>query len=101
MADIEITNIEILTGDERKLVEKLLEDYEFKIQRLTKTPIKLKIDIKEYDKDGKNKKYSINSQITFSGKMFVSSAWDWDLTRAIRKAMIKIENEAEHQWKKR
>ena len=101
MADIEISNVEILTGNERKIVDKLLKDYEFKIQRLTKTPIKLKVDIKEYDKDGKNKKYSINSQVIFSGKIFVSSAWDWDLTRAIRKAMIKIENEAEHQWKKR
>jgi hypothetical protein len=100
MADIEISNIEILTGDERKIVDKLLKEYQFKIQRLTKTPIKLKVDVKEYDKDGKNRKYSINSQVIFSGKIFVSSSWDWDLTRAIRKAMIKIENEAEHHWKK-
>ena len=100
MTNIEITNIEILTEDEKKIIDKLLKEYEFKIQRLTKTPIRLKVDLKEYNKEGKNRKYSINSQVIFSGKMFVSSAWDWDLTRAIRKAMIKIENEAEHQWKK-
>jgi hypothetical protein len=97
--DIEITNVEILTEEERKIIDKLLKEYQLKIQRLTKTPIKLKIDVKEYDKDGKNKKYSINSQAIFSGKVFVSNAWDWDLTRAIRKAMKKIESEAEHKFK--
>jgi hypothetical protein len=99
MTDIEITNVEILTENERKIIDKLLKESQLKIQRLTKTPIKLKIDIKEYDKDGKKSKYSINSQAIFSGKVFTSSSWDWDLTKAIHKAMIKIENEAEHKFK--
>ena len=99
MADIEITHEEILTEEEREIAKKLLNEYYPKIQRMTKTPIKIKIDIKEYDKEGKNKKYSINSQVIFSGKMLSSSSWDWDLARAIHKAMIKLENEAEHKWK--
>jgi hypothetical protein len=99
MADIEITNAEILTENERKSVDKLLKEYQLKIQRLAKTPVKLKIDIKEYDKEGKKSKYSINSQAIFTGKVFTSSSWDWDLSRAIHKAMIKLENEAEHKFK--
>ena len=99
MADIEITHEEILTKEEREIAKKLLKEYYPKIQRMTKTPIKIKIDMKEYDKDGKNKKYSLNSKIIFSGKMLSSSAWDWDLARAIHKAMNKLENEAEHKWK--
>jgi hypothetical protein len=99
MADIEITNAEILTEDEKKVMNKLLNEYYSKIQRMTKTPIKLKIDVKEYDKEGEKCKYSLNSQLIFSGKMLSSSSWDWDLTRAIHKAMKKIESEAEHKWK--
>jgi len=101
MADIEITNEGILKEEEKKIVKKLLEEYHSKIQRMTKVPIKLKVNIKEYDKDGKKSKFSIDSQLIFSGKMLSSSSWDWDLARAIHKAMIKLESEAEHKWKKR
>jgi len=99
MSDVEITNAEILTETEKKIVEKLLNEYESKFQREIKTLERLKIEFKEYDKEGKKKKYSINSQIIFSGKIFTSSSWDWDLARAIHKAMKKIETEIEH-WKK-
>ena len=99
MADIEITHEEILTEEERDIAKKLLNEYYPKIQRMTKTPIKIKIDVKEYDKEGKKSKYSIDSQLIYSGKMLPSSSWDWDLARAIHKAMIKLENEAEHKWK--
>ncbi len=100
MDDIEITNIELLKEEEKKIAEKLLNEYFSKLQRMTKAPIKLKIKIKEYDKNGKKSKYSIDSRLMYSGKMLPSSSWDWDLARAIHKAMIKLENEAKHQWKK-
>lgn len=98
---IEITNKNILTEEEKKIADKLIEEHISKIQRLTKAEIKLKIDFKEYDKEGKKRKYSINFQLIFSGDMISSSSWDWDLARAIHKGMIKIENEIERKWKKR
>ena len=98
MGDIEIINIENLNGKERKIATKLSNEYYSKIQRLIKTPLSLRIHIKEYEKEGKRKKYSINIEAVGSGKEFDSSSWDWDFARAIHKAMIKIENEIEHRF---
>lgn len=96
--EIKITNIDTLTAEEKKVADKLLKEYLSKIQRLLGTDVTLKIDFKEYDKEGKNKKYSINFQAIFSGDMINSSSWDWDLARAIHKGMTKIENEIEHKY---
>jgi hypothetical protein len=100
MVEIQIRGLETFTEKEKEITNKVINEYIPKFQRTVKTPIKLKIDIKEYDKDGKVKKYSINSQIIFSGKIFVSSSWDWNLAKAIHKSMGKIESELEHWIKK-
>ncbi len=96
--EIKITNIDTLTAEEKKVADKLLKEYLSKIQRLLGTDAILKVDFKEYDREGKNKKYSINFQAIFSGDMINSSSWDWDLARAIHKGMTKIENEVEHKY---
>src|SRR4030043_103202 len=98
MKNIEVINIEILNEEERAIADKLLNEYYLKIQRLIKTPLSLKVHIKEYDKEGKKKKYSINIESIFSGKMLSSSSWDWDFARALHKAMKKIEEEIEHKF---
>lgn len=100
MVEIEIIGSEILSEEEKSITNKIINEYIPRFEREIKNPIKLKLDIKEYDKDGKKKKYSINSQIIFSGKVFVSDSWDWNLAKAINKAMTKIETELEHWIKK-
>ncbi len=94
----EIINVEILNEKEREIADRLIDEYYSKIQRIIKKDFLLKVHFKEYDKDGKKKKYSINAEAIFSGKMINSSSWDWDLARAIHKAMIKIENEIEKKF---
>lgn len=96
--NIDITGIENLTEEERGIADKLLNEYYSKIQRLVKNVLSLKVNIKEYDKNGKKVKYSINIEVIFSGKTMSSSSWDYDLARAIHKSMIKIENEIEHRF---
>lgn len=99
MADIKIINAELLNDKEKEITDNLLEEYHQKIQRLVKNPLSLKVHLKEYDKDGKKKKYSLNAEAIFSGKMLNSSSWDYDLARAIHKLMIKLGNEIEKKFR--
>lgn len=95
---VEMTKVEILDEKEKETANRLIGEYYSKIQRMLKTDILLKIHFKEYDKDGKKKKYSINVDAIFSGKMINSNSWDYDLARAIHKSMKKIENEIEKKF---
>ncbi len=95
---VEIIKAEILDEKERETADRLIDEYYSKIQRMLKNDFLLKIHFKEYDKEGKKKKYSINAEAIFSGKMINSSSWDWDLARAIHKSMRKIENEIEKKF---
>jgi ribosome-associated translation inhibitor RaiA len=97
MEEVIIENIEILTPEEKEASEKILEEYHKKIKRLIKDSPKLKVHIKEYKTDGKGKKFSINTELSFSGKKLKSESVDWDLTRALHKAMIKLQTELEHK----
>ncbi len=98
MKEVEIKGIEILDEKEKETADRILNDYFPKIQRAVKNPVSLKLHIKEYKKEGKGKKYSISLEAGFSGKKLSSNSWDWDLARAIHKALIKIENEIEHRF---
>ena len=97
MEEVIIENIEILTPEEKEASEKILEEDYKKIKRLIKDSPKLKVHIKEYKTDGKGKKFSINTELSFSGKKLKSESVDWDLTRALHKAMIKLQTELEHK----
>lgn len=96
MEEVEIKNIEILSPEEKEKTKKLLEEYLKKIKRLIKDNPKLIMHIKEYNTEGKQKKFSINIDLHFSGRRIKSEATDWDLTRTIHKSMIKLQNEIEH-----
>ena len=98
MNKIEIKGIELLDEEEKQIANKLFDGYYPKIERIAKNDLLLKVHIKEYDKDGKKSKYSINAEAIFSGKMLSSSSWDYDLARAIHKSMKKLETEIEHKF---
>src|SRR3989344_1832916 len=59
---IQVKGIELLDEKEKKIADKLLDEYYTKVQRKIKNLTSLKIHIKEYNKDGKRKKYSINAE---------------------------------------
>ncbi len=96
--EIETTGLDLLGKDEKGKVKMLLNEYYSKIQRLIKNDLTLKIDLKEYKKEGKAKKYVINTEAILSGKIFNSEGWSWDLERAVHRAMKKIETEIEHKY---
>ena len=93
MTLIEINGIDILTEEEERLANKLLNKYFPKIKRQIKNIISLKVHIKEYKKEGKRKKYSINIKIINSTDIFEANAHDWDFARTMHKVLKKIENE--------
>jgi ribosome-associated translation inhibitor RaiA len=97
MESIEFNGIEILNIQERKIADKLFNEYYSKIQRQIKSIISLKVYIREHEKEGLRRKLSINLELVYSGKMFKAKAFDWDLARAIHKALNKLMNEIEHK----
>lgn len=98
MKQIEISGIELLNEEEKEIVDKLFSEKYKKIQRMIKNDISLKINIKEYKKEGKRKKYSIDVGVFSSfKKIFKANAFDWELARTIHKVLNKLTNEIEHQ----
>ena len=94
---IEFTGTELLTGSEKATANKLINEYYEKIQRELKNPTTLKVHIKEHNKGGNRKKYSINAQAIIAKKVFEANSFDWDLARTLHKVMKNIENEIEHK----
>ena len=94
---IEFTGTELLTGTEKATANKLINEYYGKIQRELKNPTILKVHVKEHEKDGNRKKYSINVQAIIAKKVFQANAFDWDIARTLHKVMKSIENEIEHK----
>ncbi len=95
---IEIKGIDILTKEEKRLANKLLNEYFPKIERKIKNIISLKVHIKEYEKEGKRKKYSINIKVINSADVFEANAHNWDFARTMHKVLNKIENEIEDRF---
>jgi len=98
MEKIEVIGINTLTEEEKEIAKRLLNEYISKMERLVKNDVLIKMHVKEYKKDSKEKKYSLHFEIIFSGKMINSDAWGYDLAKTIHKAMKKAETEAEHQF---
>ncbi len=95
--ELQTKGMELLNEKEKQIADKLLNEYYEKIKRQIKKDFIFRINFKEYDKDGKNKKYSINAEVLAS-KKFSASSGDWDFARALHKVMIKLINQIEHDF---
>ena len=95
---LQTKGMELLSEKEKQIADRLLNEYYEKIKRQIKNDFTLKVNFKEYEKDGKNKKYSIDAEIIFPGKKFSASDYDWDFARALHKVMIKFVNQIEHKF---
>ena len=95
---IQVKGIELLDEKEKKIADKLFDEYYTKVQRKIKNLTSLKIHIKEYNKDGKRKKYSINAETVSSGKTFKANSYDWNFAATIHDVFNKILTQAEHAY---
>lgn len=95
MEPIEINGIELLNDEEKKIANKLLNEYYPKIQRQIKNKTSLRAYFKKYDKEGREK-YSIDIDVVAPGKIFQTKAFDWTLAKALHKVLNKMMNKIEH-----
>lgn len=98
MEQIQVKGIESFDEKEKKTINKLLKDYYKKLQRKIKNDFSLKVYIKEYNKEGKRKKYSINAEVVSSGKTFKANSYEWDLATVIHQVFTKILTQIEHEF---
>jgi len=96
--NIQVKGIELLDEQENKTANKLFEEYYTKIQRKIKNSLSLKIHIKEYNKEGKRKKYSINAEAISSGAVFKANSHDWTFSATVHEVFNKILTQIEHKF---
>ncbi|MEK6741655.1 MAG: hypothetical protein AABX91_03270 [Nanoarchaeota archaeon] len=98
MEQIQVKGIESLDEKEKKIADKLFGEYFTKLQRKIKNTLSLKIYVKEYNKEGKRKKYSINAEAVSSGKTFKANSHEWDFATTIHQVFEKILTQVEHEF---
>lgn len=100
---IKISHEEKKLDEKEKLeLDKLVNEYYEKIKRELGEDFLLDMQVKVYskcEKEGKcgKKKYSLNVKVENS-IVIKSNAYDWNLAKAVHKALNKIMSEIEHKF---
>jgi len=98
MEPIQIIGIKDLDEMEIEAVNRLANRYYGKIQREIKNLTSLAIHIKSYEKEGREKKYSIHVKVMAPTRIFVSTkAHDWDLNKALHMSFRDVIREIKHR----
>ena len=100
MEKIQYAGLDDLNAFEREILDKIAPQYYEKYTRYLQNEVSLKIHLKSYSNEGKQKKFSINIKVSAPTKIFESSAADWDFSRTLHKSFKDIENQLEHHFKK-
>ena len=98
MAQIQLIGTKKLDEIEKKLVNKLANEYYQKIVRSLRNITNVVLDLKSYKKSGKKQKYSLHVRVNGPFKTFEASAVDWDLARVVHEAFKAIEREIQHKF---
>ena len=98
MEPIQIIGIKDLDEMEVESVNRLANRYFGKIQRQIKKINSLAVHIKSYDKEGRQKKYSVHVKVIAPTKIFVSTKnHDWDLNKALHESFRDVIREMQHR----
>jgi len=98
MEKITIKGAEQLTEEEKQITNKLLEEAYSKIQRMLKNDVFLQLIIKEHNKEGQRKRYSLTLDLRSETIHFKAEADDWDFARTLHKIINKVKEEIEHKF---
>ena len=97
MEPIQITGIKDLDEMEIESVNRLANRYYPKIQREIKNITSLTVHIKSYEKQGREKKYSVHVKVIAPTRIFVSTKTsDWDLEKALHQSFRDVIREMQH-----
>ena len=98
MEPIQIIGGEQLDKTEKEDIKRIANEYFTKIQRQLKNIESLIIHIKEYNKQGTRKKFSLHIRAIAPTRIFEADAVEWELHKALYKAFEKLETELEHHF---
>lgn len=101
---------ENLSSDEKMLVDKIAEEYSFKILRHGFEINNFDVHLKCHLKEGKSKRYNIDARLQIGKYRFEANGDEFNLPDALKGVMNKIMSEIEHtlirnklnkSWKKK
>ncbi len=95
--EIKINGIKELNEEEQSIVNKIVNHKLEKIERQIKNDFSLTALVKAYEKDGKQKKYSVDFTLQIGKHYLKSKDTDWELAKALNKGLEKIQTEIEHK----
>lgn len=96
---ISLAGVDMLAEGEREIIQKLLDKYHKKMSRHFKEAVSLELHLKEYNREGNSKKYSLSACVRGPmGKLEASYA-DWELHKAVHKVLDRLLEEIEHKNK--
>ena len=90
--------VPLLTDEEKKTVEAILDKYHEKIQRYFNKPIFIELHVKEYNTEGTAKKYSLHARLRGAAGIIEADHHDWNLSRTMHRTMEKLMNELESRF---
>jgi len=100
--------VENLSADDKLVLDKTIKEYEDKILRHGEKIDVFEVHLKCHQKDGKSKRYAIETKLYIDNFRFETSGDDWNLVDALHVAMKKLMSEIEHKvtkkkedWKKK
>ncbi len=97
MEPIQIIGIKDLDDMEVDAVNRLANRYFTRIYREIKKIRSLAIHIKSYDKEGRQRKYSVHVKLIAPTRIFVSTkADDWNLEKALHESFRDIIRQLQH-----
>lgn len=97
MEPIQVIGIKDLDDMEIDAVNRLADRYYQKVQREIKNEVSLVIHIKSYEKEGRQRKYSVHVRAIAPTRIIVSTKGiDWDISKALHKAFRDIIHRLHH-----
>ncbi|MBS3113408.1 hypothetical protein J4418_04975 [Candidatus Woesearchaeota archaeon] len=90
---IQYIGMDDLDEDQKRLLEKISEEYYDKIKRRLHNETSLSIHLKCYNKTGSRCKYSIHAKAVAPTRIFVSTkVAEWDFAKALHMALKDLES---------
>ena len=108
METIQYKGLDNINDEQRVVLDKLSAEYYDKIKRsICNDNCSIVVHLKKHDskeggsgKEKKNAKFSVCVRTIAPTKIFESSAFDWDFTKALHKAFEEMQQEILHYFKK-
>lgn len=90
---VKLSGFHEIDGIERDRITNNCNKFYLKHNKKLKNIEYIEIRLKDYQKQGSRRKFSVNSTLGFSGTVLTSKSFDWSLAKAVDSSLRKIESE--------